>query len=257
MKNLTLFSWILMLGTPVVLMGCNTLAQQKPVLDPDLESKVLQIIKNNPQVIFDSLQAYQKEQQDKLKQAQQKILQQMQTNPQSLIGDSPTKGSIDQKIILFEFADFQCPFCQKVSPTVKEFLAKNPEVALVYKHLPLVQIHEQAIPAALASWAAQQQGKFWEYHDALYQNQKDLGEATYLKIAQDLKLDLDKFNKDRASSVAKTAIQNDTELAEKIGLQGTPAFFLNGVSLTGAQPLAAFEAALAQAKQLKPAAKKP
>ena len=117
-----------------------------------------------------------------------------------------------------EFGDFQCPFCAEAEPTVKQFIAQHADqVTLVYKHFPLSQIHPQATSAAQAAWAAQQQGRFWEYHDALFDQQKQLGEDLYLAIAEELDLDLEQFNRDRNSSEAKAAIDQDLELAQKIG----------------------------------------
>ena len=101
----------------------------------------------------------------------------MTTNPKSAIGDSPSTGSASQQIVLLEFSDFQCPFCARAHDTVKQFMAKNQDkVTLAYKHFPLTSIHPQAMPAAKAAWAAQQQGKFWEYYSALFEGQKQLGD---------------------------------------------------------------------------------
>ncbi|MGL5081164.1 MAG: DsbA family protein [Microcoleaceae cyanobacterium] len=233
----------------LVLVSCSKPAQSSDPtkVSPEFEQQVIQVIRNNPEVILQSVQAYQEKQQEDLKQSRGKFLDQMRTNPKAVIGNSPTKGSPDQKIVLLEFSDFQCPFCAKAHKTVQQFMEKRQgQVTLVYKHLPLTQIHPEALPAAKASWAAQQQGKFWEYQDALFTNQDKLGEDLYTKIAQDLSLDLEKFNSDRKSEAAATEIQADIQLASGLGIQGTPFFVMNGETLSGAVELSEIEAIFAR-----------
>jgi protein-disulfide isomerase len=229
--------------------GCSpaqSAAGNQSQVDPKLKEQVLQVIRENPQVILESVQAYQQQQQDSLKAAQQSFLQQMTTNPKSVIGDSPSKGAKDGKVVLLEFSDFQCPFCAKAHETVKQFMAKNQDkVTLAYKHLPLTSIHPQAMPAAKAAWAAQQQGKFWEYYGALFEGQKQLGEEFYVATAQKLNLKLDKFNTDRNSQAAEAAIQKDVQLAQSLGIEGTPFFIMNGKTFSGAVELAEMEKILA------------
>ena len=121
-------------------------------------------------------------------------------------------------------------------------MAKYPDrVTLVYKHYPLTQIHNEAMNAALASWAAQQQGKFWQYHNALFDQQKTLNTNSYTTIATTLGLDLAKFNRDRQSPQAKASVDADQQLGESLGIDGTPAIIFNGELLSGAIPLAELE----------------
>jgi len=130
---------------------------------------------------------------------------------------------------LVEFSDFQCPFYAQAAGDVQAFLQQNSApFTFTFKHLPLQAIHDQALPAAQAAWAAQQQGKFWPYHDALFARQKELGEKLYTQIAQQLQLDLAQFDRDRNSDAALKAINSDLDLAQRIGINGTPFFTLNG-----------------------------
>jgi protein-disulfide isomerase len=222
-------------------------AQAASRIDPQLEQQVLQIIREHPQAIIESVQAYQQQQQQKLKQAQQTFLQDLKTNPQTVIGESPTTGSTQSKTVLIEFSDFQCPYCAEAHKTLKQLLAKYPDkVKLVYKNLPLISIHAEALPSATAAWAAYQQGKFWEYHDALFTNQKQLGEALYLDIAKKLNLDLSKFKRDL--TLATPAITKDIQLAEKLGVSGTPFFIINSPTFSGVPQLADIENILTGAK---------
>ncbi|MGK7909643.1 MAG: DsbA family protein [Synechococcus sp.] len=245
----------------LVLLLCTALAVwvagcSAPQSSTSLEEQVLDIIRANPDVVLEAVQTYQQEQQvaaasQRLKELEV-ALQDLAADPASQIGDSPVKGSDSLQYVLYEFSDFECPFCGRAQPVVAEFLENHPDVTLVFKHLPLPRIHPQAIPAAQASWAAQQQGKFWEYHDALFANQDRLGEDYYVELAKKMMLDMRKFNRDRAA--ADEAIRKDMAWGEELGLRGTPFFTLNGIPLPGAQPLSEFEAALAQLQEEFPGA---
>ena len=248
MKRFRLISFLVtsfLIGC-IALTGCTTGTTD----NQKLEEQVLQIIRDNPQVIIESVQAYQQQEENQMRAARQAFLQQMLTNPAAVIGNSPTVGAAEQKIVLVEFSDFQCPLCARAHQTIKGFMEKyKGEVTLTYKHLPLASIHPQAMPAAKAAWSAQQQGKFWEYYDALFEQQKDLGENLYVAIAENLNLDLDKFNRDRQSKEAEAAINQDVQLARQLGINGTPFFFLNEEAFSGALELPEIEQILAKVKQ--------
>ncbi len=236
------------LGLCVGLFSCSmpTQAGSQPT-DAQFQAKVLQVIRDNPEVILESVQAYQQKQAQQQQQGQQAFLQQMKANPKSVIGDSPTTGASDQKIVLLEFSDFQCPYCAKAHETLDKFMARHKnQVTLVYKHLPLTQIHPEAMPSAKAAWAAGQQGKFWEFQNAMFENQDKLGEPIYVATAKALKLDLKRFDQDRNSNAATAAIQKDVEMAEKIGVNGTPFLIMNGEIIEGGAQLANLEATLKQ-----------
>ncbi len=223
-----------------------SLAQTK--VSPELEQQILQVIRKNPDVLLEVLQKYAIEQQQKEQQAQAETIKLARKDVKSFIGDSPTMGAKDRKIVMVEFSDFQCPYCASASVNVKQFMAKHKDkVTLVYKHFPLTQIHPEALPAARAAWAANKQGKFWEYHDILFANQAKLGEPLYLETATKLKLDLKKFNADR--KIADAAIVKDFTLGRKVGIEGTPTFILNGELVAGSGSLADLEKAFAEIKK--------
>ena len=164
-----------------------------------------------------------------------------------IVADSPSKGAEDATIFLIEFSDFQCPFCAAAHATVQQFIEENGDsVQLVYKHLPIPQIHPEAIPAARASWAAQQQGKFWEFHDRLFENQNRLGSDFYVEVAEELGLDIEQFNSDRNSRESQEVLQRDLNLARELQFGSTPTFMMNNILMPGAVPLEFFEQALAQ-----------
>ena len=211
--------------------------------ESDFEQQVIDVIRQHPKVIIDAVQSYQQQQRDEQKAAQIAFAQDLLTQPEEIIGTSPRTNEIDDRAILLEFSDFQCPFCAKAYEEVKVFVDQHPDqVALVYKHLPLRSIHSQALPAATAAYAAQQQGKFWEFHNALFEHQDRLGERFYRKTARKLRLDLEQFERDRAQAMA--TIQQDIDLAHKLNISGTPFFVFQGQVFRGAVSADKFEALL-------------
>ncbi|HTL88581.1 MAG TPA: thioredoxin domain-containing protein [Leptolyngbya sp.] len=245
LKRLTkyLTGWLFI---SLVLFSCSSPVKADPKVDPNFEAQVLQVIQHHPEAILNSVQAYQRAQQEAQQKAQQSFIQELQQNPQTVIAQSPTKGV--GKTVLVEFSDFQCPYCQAVAGKIDQFVTKHRDrVKLVYKHLPLTSIHAQALPAAKAAWAAGQQGKFWEYHDGLFEQQKQLGEPLYSSLAKSLKLDIARFDRDRASKAAEAAIAQDLQLAEKLGISGTPFFVMNGRVFSGDVDLPTLEQVLDQA----------
>ncbi len=154
--------------------------------------------------------------------------------------DTPSIGPESAPVTIIEFSDYECPFCSRVQGTVSELRAQyGDKVRWAYKNLPL-NFHANAKPAAYAALAAQNQGKFWEYHKALWSQQANLSDATYVAIAQELGLDMDRFNKDRASDAIKARVEADLKQAEEVGARGTPHFIINGEAVSGALPTAEF-----------------
>ena len=152
--------------------------------------------------------------------------------------DGPSRGPADAPIVVVEFSDYQCPFCKRAEPTVSALMQKYPtQVRLVYRHLPLDQIHPRARPAAVAAVCAEQQGKFWEYHDTLFANQQALNDADLEKYATTLGMDAEKFKACRADPASDAKVSADAAAAKEAGLTGTPAFFVNGILISGARPL--------------------
>jgi protein-disulfide isomerase len=157
------------------------------------------------------------------------------------IGDAPVRGDSDAKITIVEFADFQCPYCGHVGPTLDQIMDEYGEdVRIAFKHLPL-SFHEQARGAHQAAEAAHRQGRFWEMHDLIFANQRRLSEEDYLGYAAEMGLDLQQFKSDAASQSVKSRIAEDLETARSLSVTGTPAFFINGRFLSGAQPFASFQ----------------
>ncbi len=160
------------------------------------------------------------------------------------VGDAPTKGGKQPKVTIIEFSEFQCPFCSRVNPTIAQVMKDyGNDVQVAFRHLPL-PFHDNAMPAAEASEAAKEQGKFWEMHDKLFANQQNLGRADLEKYAQEIGLNMGKFKAALDSHKFKDKIKRDSDDAEKYGARGTPNFFINGRNLRGAQPVEAFKATI-------------
>lgn len=165
------------------------------------------------------------------------------------IKNAPMKGNADALVTIVAFSEFQCPFCARVLPTLDEVMEKHgSDVRVFFKDLPL-PFHKEAGPAARAAHAAGKQGKFWEYHDLLFENQKELNSAPYEKLAEQLGLDVEQFNADRDSDEIKQLVDASEKLAGELGVRGTPNFFVNGANIRGAQPVAAFDAIIEQEKK--------
>jgi protein-disulfide isomerase len=156
-------------------------------------------------------------------------------------GNGPEKGAKDAKVTIVEFSDFQCPFCSRVEPTIKQVMDKyGKDVRIVWRNEPL-PFHPNAMPAAEAAMAAGAQGKFWQMHDLMYENQKDLGPAAYEKWAQQIGLNMSKFKADLASHKYQAAVKADADYAQSVGANGTPNFFIDGRQIVGAQPFDGFQ----------------
>jgi protein-disulfide isomerase len=157
------------------------------------------------------------------------------------VGQAPVRGNEDAAVTIVEWSDFQCPFCNRAMPTLAKIEEEyGDDVRIVFKHLPL-SIHPQAPAAHAAAEAAHRQGKFWEMHDRIFENQRDLKPSTFERYAEEIGLDVDRFRKDVASADVKKRIDDDMRQGSKLGVSGTPAFFINGRFISGAQPFVNFK----------------
>lgn len=150
------------------------------------------------------------------------------------------KGAANAPITIVEFVDFQCRFCGRATETIDQvFQEYLGQVRFFVRHSPL-PYHVDAPLAAQATLAAEEQGKFWEMHDKLMDNQEKLAREDVEAFAQEIGLDMAKFIQSLNVQAHKTRIETDIALAEQVGARGTPTFFVNGRKLLGAQSLEAF-----------------
>lgn len=153
----------------------------------------------------------------------------------------PVLGPATAPVTIVEFSDFQCPFCQRVSPTLKRVRdAYGDRVRIVWKDFPLTSIHPQAFKAAEAAQCAHEQGKFWEYHDRLFGNQQALQVESLKKYAADAGLDAAKFGSCLDTAKYAERVQAQMGVGAGLGVNSTPAVFINGRLLSGAQPYETF-----------------
>ena len=166
-------------------------------------------------------------------------------------GKSPAKGGANAAVEVIEFADFQCPFCLAAAPTVKKVMETyGDRIRLVYRNYPLPS-HAQARPAAEAAQCANEQGQFWPYHDRLFAEAGKLSDADLKKAAADLGMDAARFNACVDEHRYKAVVEADQQAGNEAGVTGTPAFFVNGRLLSGAQPFEAFKRVIDEELELK------
>ncbi len=167
------------------------------------------------------------------------------------IGDAPVLGNIDAPVTIIEFSDFQCPFCKRFHDDaglkIRDEYVKTGKAKFVYKQFPLYQIHPFANSAALASECAKEQGKFWLYHDALFDKQEDLATLNFTDLAVSLGMNKSQFKSCYDSGKYSENVKKDSAEGAAAGVSGTPATFVNGKPLMGAVPYASFKVAIEEA----------
>ncbi len=164
-------------------------------------------------------------------------------------GDSPSKGPKDASITVVMFQDFQCPFSKRSQPTIQQVMDAYPgQVKVVFKNFPL-GFHKQAGIAAEAALAAGAQGKFWEMHDKIFNNQKQMEIENLKSYAEELGLNMEQFNQDLETHRYKKVVDEDMKLGQGAGVRGTPTFFINGKKVVGAKPLSEFQKVIGPAKK--------
>ncbi len=170
-------------------------------------------------------------------------------------GKLPVLGNKDAQVTVVEFSDFQCPFCKRyfdeTYQQVYDEYIKTGKVQFYYRHFPLSTIHPNAQKAAEASECANEQGKFWDYHNLLFRDQDTWSQKTgaevsvaFIDLAGELGLDTTQFNTCLETGKYGQAVQDDAIAGGKVRVDGTPTFFINGHRLVGAQPFSAIKAAI-------------
>ncbi len=207
--------------------GGKTLEEVKPILASQLKARKASIFRNT---FIDKLTA----------KADIEIFIQ-RPRVEVSTGNGPSQGNKGAPITIIEFTDYQCPFCARARPNLNQAIADyKDQVYYVVRNFPL-DFHAQAKKAAEAAFCANDQKKYWEYSDKLWENQKSLDVANLKKFAADLKLDTKKFDECLDSNKYATEVTQDMQDGMKAGVSGTPAFFINGQMITGAQPPEAFK----------------
>jgi protein-disulfide isomerase len=250
---------LILLAMSFIILGCTA-----------SKDDIKKIIKNNPDIITEAIEAHpvkfiealntavRKAQGDQAKQREdeeKKQLEEAFNNPMvaEIRSDELIRGTKGAPITLVEYSDFECPFCSRAFETVVQFLEKyKGKVQFVYKHLPL-DFHPQAMVASEYYEAIRLQSpdKAIKFHDEVYKNQAKLrlGESFVKGIAKSLNVDMNKLAKDIKSDAVQNRIQEDMDEARKYGFQGTPGFLLNGVPIRGFVGVDYFENILEELKK--------
>jgi protein-disulfide isomerase len=177
--------------------------------------------------------------------AQAKIINRLKPPPllrvNLSVAGAPFRGAANAPVTIVEFSEFQCPFCHRVQATLKQLLERYPgKLKLVHRDFPLDSLHPLARRASEAARCAQDQGRFWEYHDTLFTHFPQATPNDLKEYAQKVGIDVNKFDSCLSDGVHKAAVQRDVEEGMRLGVTGTPAFFINGRPIQGAQPIEAF-----------------
>jgi len=157
------------------------------------------------------------------------------------VDDDPYLGPEDAPITIVEFSDFNCGYCRKwYVETLQPLLDAYPDqIRFVYRDFPLLA--ESSVTAAYAAQCANEQGAFWDFHDALFTRQEPMNLETYLLYVEEFDLDTDAFEECYESERTSIEVENDARFAAGLGIRGTPTFFINGLALVGAQPIENFQ----------------
>jgi protein-disulfide isomerase len=222
-----------------------------------LEDAIEQHLTKHPETLFIAIEqnpesfmaAAHKASLEQKRQRRQQQLDEAFANPKTpeIVSKRVIFGNPDAPVTIVEYSDFQCPYCAKVTPTLTKVMTDyGDRVRLVYKHMPL-DFHDLSKPAAtyFEAIALQDQEKAREFHDALFDNQQAFsqqGESYLQQTAQGLGVDMEKLSQDLQSDQVTARIDADIAEAQAFGFQGTPAFLINGVPISGARPYEEFEA---------------
>jgi protein-disulfide isomerase len=234
-RGLRVLATVFMLGAACAACGPDARAAEASTDEDRIRTIVREVIRENPELIYDTLNQYAAER--KQKQQEQQLEASFQNRIEDTVADhNPRKGPADAPVTIIEYTDFQCPYCARGARTLDQVLKRYPDqVRVIFKNLPL-KMHDQAEAAARAALAARRQGKFWEYHDLLFQKASVLKDDIYADLAGSLGLNVEQFKADMTSAEVAAELRADLDRAKALGLRGTPRFLVNGVQIRGAYP---------------------
>ena len=155
--------------------------------------------------------------------------------------DDPFLGPEDAEVVVVEFSDFQCPFCRASFPAIREIISRYSEVKYIYRDWPVDDVHPEARRAAEAAACAHEQELFWPYHDRLFQNQHDLTDESLVLYARQVGLDVDAFTECVNEGRFAAEVEEDRQIGIRLGVRGTPTWFINGEKIEGVIPREGWE----------------
>jgi protein-disulfide isomerase len=157
-----------------------------------------------------------------------------------LAAGAPSKGPEDAAVVIIEFSDFECPFCSRVRDTMHRLMQDRPDVRLIYMQYPILSLHPAAMLPSEASLEAHRQGKFWQYHDALFARGAPFDRESMLEVARQQGLDVAAMREALDRGTHRPQVEREMQIGHGLGITGTPTFFINGYRMVGAQPYESF-----------------
>ena len=229
-----------------------TAAEPGPLSKEAVEQIVRDYLRQHPEVVVEALTEMERRRREA---AQQRSREAIAARRQELVADAdaPVAGSPAADVTVVEFFDYQCGYCKRAAPAVKELLRTDPRVRLVYKEFPI--LGEESRTAARAALAARAQGKYVELHDALMAATAPLTGAEVLRLAGAAGLDVARLEADMKAPAIRAAIDRNLALAQALGINGTPAFVIGGELVPGAAPLDELQRLVEQARRAAAGAK--
>ena len=216
-------------------------------LDP-FEQRVREYLLKNPEVIMEALQILQQRQRaaeaENLKRTIAERSEEILNDPAAPVGGNPAGG-----VTLVEFFDYNCPYCRRVAPTMVELERADPDLRLVYKEFPILGPGSQF--AARAALASKKQGKYVPFHNALMQATEQVSEDSVMEVARTVGLDTEQLTADMQDSAIQEAIARNLQLAEALGITGTPSFIIGDEVVPGAVDLRTLQSLIARARREK------
>jgi protein-disulfide isomerase len=220
--------------------------ESRPAVDPALEQAIHDYIIGHPEVIAEALQKYQEQQEASKQQAQAQALKDLQAK---LVSDpaSPVLGNPNGDVTVVEFLDYRCPYCKTMHKSIADMIASDGNVRVVIKEFPI--LGDDSLYAARAALAAGKQGKYAEMHTALMTFKGKAGPKDVEEVAQSIGLDTEKLKQDMAAPEVDQELQQNYNLAEALGINGTPAFVIGDTLIPGAIKLDDLKAQIAKARE--------
>lgn len=258
MKLLPLSLGVLLALAQAPLSAQTPPAAPTPELDPQMaellnqqlstyvDQRIREYILQNPEIVVEAIQLYQAKQRD-AEREQAKLAIQAQKEALQNDPDSPVAGNPDGDVTVVEFFDYNCPYCRRVTPVLNELKQQDANVRIVFKEFPV--LGPASVVAAKAALAAQMQGKYLPFHEAMMEAEGRLEEAQIMDLAAQVGLDLDKLKQDMQSPEIDAMLERNRALADTLRVTGTPSFVVGDEFVGGATDLANLQALVAQERQ--------
>ena len=210
----------------VAFLSFAQIAPAQQITDEQVKQLALEAILENPQIIMQAVAILEQRKRERAASAANTVRLQLEQDP-----NSPNLGNPDGDVTVIEFFDYNCPYCRKAGQTVQELLASDANVRVIYREWPI--LGEDSVFASRAALAARAQGKYEEFHWALMNGEGRASEASILKLARHLDLDVEKLQADMTSPAVEAHIAQSSALARTLGFTGTPAFIVGDRTAPG------------------------